>query len=379
MKRFVYILMAVLLLSACACRPAGGCAKTADVSPSAAAAAETGTPEPTAEPEPTAAPSTTEPPYPAPEPTPEEIVVRTVGAYRVLQNDDKRKFVYPYVLRTENSIWYLAKADMELMGAEAYYAGLADVLQYMEADMADARRALAGRIPDEIPPVEIRTDFSGMYASSARFGALYDPAFNVIKLFRDWRIAKLALLHEYVHYLTFWCAGKKTPSGFYGEAVAEYVAKILCENRACRSEKYGYIDAPELLASLRAWSVWDEERDDPDYAKLVLCFSDAYARGLFDGEPYRSVGANLLTRTADKRLPARLNDLSYSETLSMALYLIESYGEDRFLDNWDLSDRSFADAYGLTSDQLLAAWSAWNAEQCAALGIRMELTQENEG
>ena len=372
MKRFVYILMAVLLLSACACRPAGG-AKMAGVSPSAAAAAETGTPEPTAE------PSMTEPPSPAPEPTPEEIVVRTVGAYQVLQNDDKRKLVYPYVLRTENSVWYLARADMEQMGAEAYYAGLADVLQYMEADMADARWALAGRIPDQIPPVEIRTDFSGMYASSARFGALYNASFNVIMLFHDWRIAKNALLHEYVHYLTFWCAEKKTLSGFYGEAVAEYVAKILCENRACRSEKYGYIDAPELLASLRAWGVWDEERDDPDYAKLVLCFSDAYARGLFDGEPYRSVGANLLTRTADKRLPARLNDLSYDETLSLALYLIETYGEDRFLDNWDLSDKAVAGAYGLTDGALLTAWSAWNAEQCAALGIRMELTQENEG
>ncbi len=379
MKRFVYILMAVLLLSACACRPAGGGAKTAGVSPSAAAVAETGTPEPIAAPAPTAVPLATGTPSPAPEPTPKETVVRTVGAYRVLQNDDKRKLVYPYVLRTENSIWYLAKADIDLMGEDAYYAGLADVLQYMEADMADARRALTGRIPEQIPPVEIRTDFSGMYASSARFGALYNAAFNVIKLFHDWRTAKNALLHEYVHYLTFWCAGKKTLSGYYGEAVAEYVAKILCENRACRSEKYGYADAPELLASLRAWGVWDEERDDPDYAKLVLCFSDAYARGLYDGEPYSSVGQDLITRTAEKRLPARLNDLTYSEALSMALYLIETYGEGRFLDSWDLSDKAVAGAYGLTDGALLAAWSAWNAEQCAALGIRMELTQENEG
>ena len=372
MKRLVSILLTVLLLSACACRPASG-AKTAGVSPSAAAVAETGTPEPTT------APLATETSSPAPEPTPEETVVRTVGAYQVLRNNDRRKLTYPYVLRTENSIWYLPEADLDHMGEEAYYAGLEDILQYFEADMADARRALAGRIPDQIPPVEVRTDFSGMYAYSARFGAYYNQPFNRIMLFDGWRMAKIALLHEYVHYLTFWCAEKKTPSGFYGEAVAEYVSKIVCVNRMGRSTKYSYGDDPAETAARRAWGVWNEEEDNLDYARYVLCVSDAFARGLFDGEPYGSVGVNVLTRTADKRLPTRLNDLSYGETLSMALYLISTWGEDRFLDNWDLSDKAVASAYGLTTDQLLTAWSAWNAEQCAALGIRMEPIQENGG
>lgn len=101
-----------------------------------------------------------------------------------------------------------------------------------------------------------------------------------------------------------------------------------------------------------------------------------------------------MTRTAETRLPTRLNDLSYYEAVSLALYLIETYGEAAFLDNWDLpADKvaaTFLDRQGLSSrktaglnslseNELLAAWSAWNAEQCAKLGIRMELTQENGG
>ena len=80
---------------------------------------------------------------------PEEVdAVRTVGRYKVVLNDNERKDTYPYVVHTENAAWYLAGADMELMGEEAFYAGLEDILQYAEADMADARKALAGRIPD---------------------------------------------------------------------------------------------------------------------------------------------------------------------------------------------------------------------------------------
>ena len=34
--------------------------------------------------------------------------VRIVGRYKVVPNDNERKDTYPYVLRTENSAWYLA-------------------------------------------------------------------------------------------------------------------------------------------------------------------------------------------------------------------------------------------------------------------------------
>ena len=316
-----------------------------------------------------------------------EDVVRTVGVYAVVRNHDVKADTYPCLVRTESAVWYLAAADLELLGEEAFYAGLADVLQYFDLDAADARGALAGRIPAEIPPVEIRTDFANQDEVAQRYSAYYNQPFDLIQLFHGWKWAKISLLHEYVHYLTFHCAEKKTPGGFYGEAVAEYVSRIVCENRMCLSDKYGYWDDPEGMAILRAWGVWDEKRDNLDYAKYVLCISDAFARGLYDGESYGSVGQNALTRTADKRLPSRVNDLSYSEAMSLALYLIETYGEAAFLDNWDLpADKvaaTFLDRQGLSArkaasldrlsdKELLSAWSAWNAQKCAELGIRMD-------
>ena len=85
--------------------------------------------------------------------------VRLVGQYKVVLNDNERKDTYPYVLRTENSAWYLAAADIESMGEEAFYKGLEDILSCAEADMADARRALTGRIWEDVPAVEVGTDF----------------------------------------------------------------------------------------------------------------------------------------------------------------------------------------------------------------------------
>ena len=59
--------------------------------------------------------------------------VRLVGQYKVVLNDNERKDTYPYVLRTENSAWYLAAADIESMGEEAFYKGLEDILSCAEA------------------------------------------------------------------------------------------------------------------------------------------------------------------------------------------------------------------------------------------------------
>lgn len=217
-------------------------------------------------------------------------VTRQAAGYAVVPNGDVKAEVYPYMVRTESAVWYLAAADLEMLGEEAFYAGLEDVLQYFEMDAADARAALAGRIPAEIPSVEIRTDFANQDEVAQRYSAYYNQAFDLIQLFHGWPWAKISLLHEYVHYLTFHCAEKKTLGGFYGEAVAEYVSRILCENRMCRSDKYGYWDDPEGVAILRAWGVWDEDRDNLDYRRYVLCVSETFARGLYDGQSYNSAG-----------------------------------------------------------------------------------------
>ena len=298
--------------------------------------------------------------------------VRIVGRYKVVQNDNERKDTYPYVLRTESSAWYLAAADIDLMGEEAFYKGLEDILSYAEADMTDARKALTGRIWEDVPPVEIRTDFCGKAEISQDAGAYYNGLANMIKLFHSWDMAKFSLLHEYVHYLTIHCAEKKTMHYFYIETVAEYVSKFVCENRMIRSIDFSNSDQPELNALAEIWGDFDQVK----YRNACLSESDAFARGLHDERPFSCVGQYVTVRKADKRLPDHLYELSYAEADSMALYLIGTGGEEKYLDNWDIVDEEeLAGLYGYTLAELMTAWSAWNAEQCEKLGLRTELPQ----
>ena len=292
--------------------------------------------------------------------------VRTVGNYKVVLNDNERKDTYPYVVRTENAAWYLAGADIELMGEEAFYKGLEDILLYTEADMTDARKALTGRIWEDVPPVEIRTDFCGKAEISQDAGAYYNGLANMIKLFHSWDMAKFSLLHEYVHYLTIHCAEKKTMHYFYIETVAEYVSKFVCENRMIRSIDFSNSDQPELNALAEIWDDFDQVK----YRNACLSESDAFARGLYDERPFSCVGQYTTARKADKRLPDHLHELSYAEADSMALYLIETGGEEKYLDHWDILDEEeLAGLYGCTVAELMTAWAAWNAEQCEKMGL----------
>ena len=292
--------------------------------------------------------------------------VRIVGRYKVVPNDNERKDTYPYVLRTESSAWYLAAADIDLMGEEAFYKGLEDILSYAEADMTDARKALTGRIWEDVPPVEIRTDFCGKAEISQDAGAYYNGLANMIKLFHSWDMAKFSLLHEYVHYLTIHCAEKKTMHYFYIETVAEYVSKFVCENRMIRSIDFSNSDQPELNALAEIWDDFDQAK----YRNACLSESDAFARGLYDERPYSCVGQYTTVRKADKRLPDHLHELSYAEADSMALYLIGTGGEEKYLDHWDILDEEeLAGLYGCTVAELMTAWAAWNAEQCEKMGL----------
>ena len=292
--------------------------------------------------------------------------VRTVGQYKVVPNDNERKDTYPYVLRTESSAWYLAAADIDLMGEEAFYKGLEDILSYAEADMTDVRKALTGRIWEDVPPVEIRTDFCGKAEISQDAGAYYNGLANMIKLFHSWDMAKFSLLHEYVHYLTIHCTEKTTMHYFYIETVAEYVSKFVCENRMIRSIDFSNSDQPELNALAEIWGDFDQVK----YRNACLSESDAFARGLYDERPYSCVGQYTTARKADKRLPDHLHELSYAEADSMVLYLIETGGEEEYLDHWDILDEEeLAGLYGCTVAELMTAWSTWNAEQCEKLGL----------
>ena len=149
----------------------------------------------------------------------------SVNGYTIENNQRDNKATYPYVLRTDSSTWYLSGEDISLLGEEDYYAGLAEILNDLEQDFSDARDALTGYIQEEIPPVDIYTDFSGRAGISEVAGAYYNERSNFIKLFSGWDMAKESLLHEYVHYLTMHCSEAPPSEGFWAEGIAEYISK----------------------------------------------------------------------------------------------------------------------------------------------------------
>jgi len=95
------------------------------------------------------------------------------AGYQKEENTGRNKNSYPYIIRMPSAVWYLAKADIELLGEDTYYEGLYAVLDDAEADFADARAALEGYIPQEIPPLDIYTDFCNKAEFSKTFGAYY--------------------------------------------------------------------------------------------------------------------------------------------------------------------------------------------------------------
>ena len=153
--------------------------------------------------------------------------VLTAGAeeagYVKEENTARDAVSYPYLIRTPSAVWHISKADIELLGEDAYYEGLYAVMDLAEADFADARAALEGYIFDEIPPIDIYTDFCNKGELSFIAWAYYDSNRNEIRLFNGWEKACTALQHEYVHYLTMHCADPATPPYYWAESIADYI------------------------------------------------------------------------------------------------------------------------------------------------------------
>ena len=288
-------------------------------------------------------------------------------AYPKEENTGRDKDSYPYIVRTPSAVWYLAKADIELLGENAFYEGLYAVLDDMEADFADARAALEGYIPEEIPPVDIYTDFCNKAELSKTFGAYYRSQFNYMKVFGGWDNAFLLLLHEYVHYLTMHCAESPVRFVFWEEGVPEYIAFYVCKNRLARSY-YRSFDfsaaSPETLEQ-----VWDKAEDCLDPRRVCLADAACTARGYLVGTTYLAVKNELIERTAEIQNDPKPEDLNYEEASGMVAYLVETYGKDAVLGNWNLDPDRMDTVYGKTFSELYREWAAWNEEQCKQLGI----------
>lgn len=274
---------------------------------------------------------------------------------------------YPWIIRTPNAVWYISKADIELLGEEAYYEGLYAILDDAEADYADARAALAGYITDDIQPIDIHTDFCNKAEKSKNAAAYYNGQGNFIKLFSGWNDARAALLHEYVHYLTMHCAQPRTRFGFWAEGMADYVADHVCKNRLGRSvnmafEKAGY---PPVMWDL----AWDEAENCIDPRKLDIGLGVLAANGGLVGQRYYAAMNEMIVRTEEMDQNLKPEELSLCEASGMIAYLVDEYGKDTVFGNWNVDPDNMETVYGKDFSELYRDWAAWNEEQCKLLGI----------
>ena len=289
--------------------------------------------------------------------------------YTKTENTGERADTHPYLVKTESATWYLAKADIELLGENAFFEGLYAMLDDAEADMRDAREALKGFIPDEIPPVDILTDFCGKDSMAETGNAYYNGRENCIKLFIGWENARITLLHEYVHYLTMHCANTPALFGFWSEGIAEYTANFLCKNRSGRSGNMGFEIAgyPQFLWDLS----WDEAENCIDPYKLYLGLGALASNGGLVGQRYYAVMNETVVRTEEMDADLQPGELSLPEASGMIAYLVETCGRDTVFANWNVDPNAMETVFGKTFPELYREWAEWNAEKCGEMGIAL--------
>lgn len=283
------------------------------------------------------------------------------------ENTGRDKDSYPYIIRTPYAAWHISKADIDLLGEEKYYEGLYAILDDAEADFADARAALAGFIPDEIQPIDIYTDFCNKAEASKTADAFYRDLGNYIKLFRGWKTARTALLHEYVHYLTTHCAESPAQFHFWVEGLADYISLYVCKNRLSRSVNMGFdlsVLNPAMLEQ-----AWDQEDNCLNPRLTYLGFAALVIRGYGIGEKYFAVKNEWIDRTEQIQENPKPDDLYFYEAAGMVDYLVETYGRDTVLGNWNLDPDRMDTVYGKTFPELYHDWTVWNEEQCRLSGI----------
>ena len=287
--------------------------------------------------------------------------------YRKEESTGRDRDSYPYIVRTPYAIWHLSKSDMELLGEEAYCERLFSILDDMEADFAEARAALKGYISEDVPPIDIYTDFCNKAEASKKADAFYRTLGNYIKLFDGWDKACACLLHEYVHYLTFHCAEPEIQHGFWAEGVADYVSMFSCKNRLSRSVNLGRdlsVQPPEMLET-----AWDKAENCLDPRLVWMGCAVLYARGYGIGDTYFAVKNEMVERTEELQNHPDPQELTFYEASGMVAYLLETYGTDTVFGNWDLDPDRMETVYGKTFRELYQDWAVWNEEQCRLSGI----------
>jgi hypothetical protein len=296
------------------------------------------------------------------EPTAEaDVPAVDLGEYRLEKSDSE---IYAYIVRTPHATWHLAAADIELIGEDAFFAGLSETLVHQEADFSDAIAALSGYL-DEVPVIDIYTDFSGRTetAKLGAYGAYCRWNVPCIEVYSDFTMAKMALLHEYTHYLTHCCFAYAVDGNFWSEAIAEYVSRIVCKNRMACS-----IATEEDLKGLAAQGMLDAD-GGPSLEKVYRASSAMIRSGAMIGAMYSTVSQAPMQMTEQLLAHPMLTTLSYHEAGCFFDWLVDHYGKDLVFTHMTIGQEGFREVFGEDFETLFFQWAADNDAWCAENGI----------
>jgi len=293
--------------------------------------------------------------------------------YQIEENTAENKTTYPYIVRTESAIWYLAKEDIALMGEGAFFEGLRGVLQNQDTDFADARAALAGFIREDTEPIEIRTDFCGKAGISdvQMIGAYYNPRSNFIKVFRNWEVAKAALLHEYVHYLTLHCTDTPVTHGLFAEGIAEYINAIVCQNRMRRD--FFKSLGEEEKNFFKSRGAWDTEEDCVDPQLYEFGMAESFAQGLQQGMEYLSTLDEPTIRTPQIQQNPTAENISHEEAACILAYLVETYSRETVFSHLNMNPADMEEVFGETFAEIYEHWKEWNSKHFNESGMILHI------
>ncbi len=284
------------------------------------------------------------------------------------ENTGRHAALYPWVVHTPSADWYLASADVELMGEESFREGLDRMLAWAEADFADAQAVLKAFLPEEVPAVEIYTDFSGRteYAGLGVYAAYYFGRDNCIYLYRDWETAACSLLHEYVHYLSFKLCGFALRSGFWAEGLADYVSMLACENRMARAVNFG-LDEEALESVLERGAGGPD--GEPDIRLMYLGTAAILQTPGAVGRSYGTVSGSPMPMTEHQQQRPLMTACSYYEAACFFEYLKDRYGEDLVFSHLDCEQGDFREIYGRDFRTLFFEWREFALARCEELGL----------
>ncbi|MBR5961069.1 MAG: hypothetical protein IKZ98_08735 [Clostridia bacterium] len=286
--------------------------------------------------------------------------------YQIEENTGDNQKNYPYKVVTESAVLYLGKADIELLGEEAFYDGMYKLLENMDRDFADAQEALKGFLKGEVAPIPIYTDFIGRAEEAQLYSGYYYGPERGIRLFHDWEQAASVLLHEYTHYLTYGCATVEVTAGAWGECIAEYISRIACRNYTARAWHYGLMEEEKTVFAANGWV---DEEGYPDYRVYYHGVAWMFGQPLAIGTHYMAVCDNTMTMTKEQQEHPMINSISEPEGGCFMDFLVGRFGKDLVFTHLNVDGKGILETYGKSFTELFAEWKQENAKLCEEWGI----------